>query len=212
MPFLVLFLVLAMALFSGASQVAKETGLGALQAVDPDETEWAAATFSLQASHIIADPPAGSSLSDIWDLPPGLILCNKTTDTKILHSDVDNLVTSLYAGKSSAALLRAGTGELWKIVHKAGDVWRGTQIYICNFGEFDVPFSVAEYDIVNDLLNDRCRDLGGWVFFIKWAIWVGRDATNDDGTFRWVCGNSPPPGGSPGPIRLMDLMGKDVTS
>lgn len=41
---------------------------------------------------------------------------------------------------------------------------------ICNFDEFDVPFSVAEYDIINDILNDHCHDLGGWIFFIKWAI------------------------------------------
>lgn len=50
--------------------------------------------------------------------------------------------------------------------------WTGSLIIedICNFGEYDVPFSVAEYDIVNDILNDHCGDLGGWVFFIEWAI------------------------------------------
>lgn len=41
---------------------------------------------------------------------------------------------------------------------------------ICNFGEYDVPFSVAEYNIVDDILNENCRDLGGWVMFPDWQI------------------------------------------
>ena len=42
---------------------------------------------------------------------------------------------------------------------------------ICNFGRHDVPFSVAEYSIVDGILNMNCGDLGGWVQFPDWLLW-----------------------------------------
>lgn len=155
-----LLLLLVMALFSAASQApaAIKTNLAARAYGDIDETDWAAATVSLQGIDFVAEPVEGSSLSDIWDLPPGLLFCNRTTDTKILHSDVTNLVTSLYAGKSNAALLRARTGELWKIVHKIGDKWHGTQICESHILISHTAFNKALYPHANTLSGGCAND------------------------------------------------------
>ncbi|KAG6364005.1 hypothetical protein INS49_009108 [Diaporthe citri] len=134
------------------------------------------------------DEKTGQSLSDVWDLPTGLLFCNGSADIAINHNYVTDLINGQYAGRANSALLRAHSGEVWKI-----GTLPGTQIYVCNFGEYDVPFSVAEYDIVDGILNENCQDLGGWVLFPDWQILLGRDATNDDGSFRFACGNNPPP-------------------
>ena len=41
---------------------------------------------------------------------------------------------------------------------------------MCNFGEYDVPFSIGEYNIVDAILNENCGDLAGWVLFLEWRL------------------------------------------
>ncbi|POS76642.1 hypothetical protein DHEL01_v204954 [Diaporthe helianthi] len=190
MNFHTLLLVLAMALIAGASQDAPETELVARG--DVNETQFAGAVTSLQTTETIYSEDV-SPVGEGWNLPGGGLYCNETTDTLISHTDVDDLVNIHFADWSTTALRRAGNGWMWKVVHKTGDVWRGTQIYVCNAGEYDAPFSVAGYRTINDILNRNCGDAGGRIRFFQWQLWVGRDATNDDGTFRWACATTPPP-------------------
>lgn len=127
MPFCLLLLIMTLALFSMPCILATETALSSHR--DAEEVDWAAASISLVGASIdvIFSESTVQSLSDVWDLPPGLLFCNRTTDTTITHSYVSDLMNSAYADKANSDLLRAQSGEHWKMVHKIGKL-RGTQI------------------------------------------------------------------------------------
>lgn len=127
MPLCFLLVILTLALFSAPCTLAIETGLSSHG--DGGEVEWAAASTSLveESFDIVFSEGTGQSLSDVWDLPPGLLFCNKTTDAAINHSYVTDLMNRGYADKASSDLLRARSGEHWKITHMIG-MHRGTQI------------------------------------------------------------------------------------
>lgn len=120
-------LVLALALTSAAFPFPIATDI--LVNGNTPELEWAAAKVSLAWDSLALGMVGriGESLSDVWDLPGSLLFCNYSSETTINHSYVTGLLNSLYAGKANSALLRANSGELWKITHKIGVV-RGTQI------------------------------------------------------------------------------------
>lgn len=44
---------------------------------------------------------------------------------------------------------------------------------------------------MNDMLDSKCGDAGGWLYFYDWNIWFGRDKVNDDGSFRPICQRTP---------------------
>lgn len=91
--------------------------------------EYAAAKISLAGDSFALglNERIGKSLSDVWDLPTALLFCNKSSDSTIDHSYVATLTNGPYAGMANSALLRAVSGQLWKITHHFG-VHRGTQI------------------------------------------------------------------------------------
>lgn len=127
MPFCVILLILTLASFPPPCLLATGTELSSQN--DSGEVEWAAASTSLVGASIdvVFSERTVQSLSDIWDLPPGLLFCNRTTDTTITHSYVSDLMNSGYADKANSDLLRANSGEHWKMTHKIGEL-RGTQI------------------------------------------------------------------------------------
>lgn len=127
MLFHLLFLALALALSSAAFPIPKTTDRPAHG--NTIELEWAAANMSLLGNSFALglNEKTGQSLSDVWDLPTGLLFCNETSDITINHNYVTSLINGLYAGLANSALLRADSGEVWKITHKIG-VLRGTQI------------------------------------------------------------------------------------
>lgn len=130
MAFHLVFLVLALALTSAAFPFPTATNLPAHG--DSLDLEWAAAKVSIAGDSLALgmNERIGESLSDVWDLPAGLLFCNYSSDTTINHSYVATLMNGLYAGRANSALLRAKTGDIWKVTHKIG-VLRGTQI--CRF-------------------------------------------------------------------------------
>lgn len=120
MPFYLILFILTLALFSTPCTLATETQLSSSGGAE--EGDWATATISLVGASIdvIFSESTVQSLSDVWDLPPGLLFCNRTTDTTITHTYVSDLINSVYADKANSDLLRAQSGEHWKR--------RGTQI------------------------------------------------------------------------------------
>lgn len=90
--------------------------------------EWAAANVSLAGNSFSVgfNERIVESLSDIWDLPAGLLFCNFSLESTINHNYVTTLVNGLYAGMASSSLLRANSGELRKITHNLG-VRQGTK-------------------------------------------------------------------------------------
>lgn len=125
-----IFLVLAMAVNCAAYPSSIETHLPASD--NSLQIEWATANVSLPENSLAhgLNERVGESLSDIWDLPAGLLFCNFSTESTITHKYVETLVNGPYAGMANSALLRANSGELWKVTHKVG-VRQGTQI--CGF-------------------------------------------------------------------------------
>lgn len=127
MLFHFLFLILALALTSAAFPTPSVTDLPAHG--NATELQWAAASMPLlgDSSALGLNEKAGQSLSDVWDLPPGLLFCNESSDIPINHNYVTSLINTFYAGRANSALLRADSGWLWKIAHKIGTL-PGTQI------------------------------------------------------------------------------------
>lgn len=121
------FLVLALAVNSAPFPSPTATEFPAQG--DSLDFEWAAANVSLNGSSFSVDlnERVGDSLSDVWDLPAGLLFCNFSSENTINHNYVTTLVNGLYAGMANSALLRASSGELWKATHNLG-VRQGTQI------------------------------------------------------------------------------------
>jgi hypothetical protein len=121
--FILTFLTLAV--FSMAHRLPEKTALATRGTTDGIER--ADVTISLvgDAFTVVSGQPVDKSLSDIWHLSTALLFCNKTTDATISHLYVEDLTHGLYAEKSSAALLWAQSGHIWKIVQKIG-VIRGT--------------------------------------------------------------------------------------
>lgn len=128
MAFHLLFLFLALALASAGFSIPTATDLPAYG--NNTEIEWAAATMSLLggAFAVGLNGKTGQSLSDDWDLPTGQIFCNDSSDDTIDHNYVTTLINTLYAGKANSGLLRAASGEVWKITHNNKGTLRGTQI------------------------------------------------------------------------------------
>lgn len=124
------FLFLALAANSAAYPSPTATDLPAND--NSLEIEWVAANVSFPENSLAhgLNERIGESLSDIWDLPAGLLFCNFSTESTITHQYVETLVNRPYAGMANSALLRANSGELWKVTHKVG-VRQGTQI--CGF-------------------------------------------------------------------------------
>lgn len=96
------------------------------------EVEWVAANVSLleNSFELGFNERIGESLSDVWDLPAGLLFCNFSRESTINHNYVTTLVNGPYAGMANSALLRSNSGELWKVTHSVG-IRQGTQI--CRF-------------------------------------------------------------------------------
>lgn len=142
MPFYLILLILTLALFSPPCPLATGTELSSHN--NSGEIEWAAESISLVGASIdvVFSDDTVQSLSDAWDLPPGLLFCNRTTDTTITHTYVSDLMNSAYADKANSDLLRAQSGEHWKMVHKIGTL-RGTQI--CKFCFFFVEVRDRSY-------------------------------------------------------------------
>lgn len=127
MLFSLLFLFLALCLTSAAFPVPSATDLPAHS--NTTELQWAAANMSLlgNSSVLGLNEETGQSLSDVWDLPPGLLFCNESSAIAINHNYVTSLVNSFYAGRANSALLRTNSGWMWKIAHRIGTL-PGTQI------------------------------------------------------------------------------------
>ncbi|ROW02421.1 hypothetical protein VMCG_06037 [Cytospora schulzeri] len=125
-------------------------------------------------------PSVPTCASADWALPTTLSFCNATSAPSINPDIVYRLFKGPYTSASSYSLLRSHHGMLWASRNSYNPRSMGTQIFICNFGEYDVAYSGAEYNIVNDMLNAKCGDKGGWIYFIAWKLWVGRDVTNED--------------------------------
>lgn len=127
MLFHLLVLIAALALTS--AEPLSPTATSLLGHGDTDAIESASASMPLAPESFasVLSGKAGQSLSENWDLPPGLMYCNKSSFSTINHDYVTTLVNGLYAGKANTGLLRAHGGELFKIAHKIG-VLRGTQI------------------------------------------------------------------------------------
>lgn len=126
-----------------------------------------------------------------WDLSTTLSFCKDTSAPSINPGIVSRLFKGPYTSASSYDLLRNHHGMIWASTNSYKPYTMGTQIFICNFGQYDVAYNGAEYNIVNDMLNAKCGDKGGWVYFNDWKLWVGRDVTNDYGTYRAACGQNP---------------------
>lgn len=53
-----------------------------------------------------------------------------------------------------------------------------TQLYICNYhNKWDAPFSVAEYRVMDEILDGECGFWGGYIHFNAWRMSIGRDPT-----------------------------------
>ncbi|KAJ4416625.1 hypothetical protein N0V82_006634 [Gnomoniopsis sp. IMI 355080] len=65
------------------------------------------------------------------------------------------------------------------------------QVYYCNHGFSATSCDVNEYWRADALIDDSCgSDGGGWVTISDWSLTIGRDPTNEDGSFRSECGDS----------------------
>lgn len=126
-----------------------------------------------------------------WVLPATLSFCNDSSAPDIDPGIVSRLFKGPLTSGSFYNLLRNQNGMIWGSRNSYNPHSMGTQIFICNYGTYDVAYSGAEYSIVNDMLNSKCGNKGGWVFFVGWKLWVGRDVTNADGTYRAACGYDP---------------------
>lgn len=97
MFFYLVFLVLALAVNSAAFPSPTTTELPAQG--DSLELEWAAASVYLNGSSFSVglndSERIGDSLSDVWDLPAGLLFCNFSSENTINHNYVTTLVNGL---------------------------------------------------------------------------------------------------------------------
>lgn len=105
MLFHVLVVVLALALASAAFPILPDSYLPAHG--NTSEIEWAAANMSLfgDSSALGLNARTVQSLSDVWDLPTGLLFCNESSDITINHNYMTSLINGVYAGKAESALL-----------------------------------------------------------------------------------------------------------
>ncbi|KAK2613173.1 hypothetical protein N8I77_000100 [Diaporthe amygdali] len=163
-----LFIILGLALTSVAFSFPKSTALPMLSA-DPNVKS---ATANITLFHGTFDLGLSHSREHV-------LFCNGSSATTIDHKNMSHLVNKPYASKSKYFLLLSQSGYISK--------------HICNCDTYDVPISIAENNVVDGILNDNCGDLGGRLVFPEWHLWIGRDATNDDGSFRWACGPQPLP-------------------
>lgn len=127
MLFHLLLVVLALALTSATFPISAQSHLPTHG--NTSEMERAAATMSLLGNPFALglNEEIGQSLSNVWDLPTGQLFCNDSSGDTINHNYVTTLTNTLYASKANTALLRAVSGEVWKITHTIGTL-QGTQI------------------------------------------------------------------------------------
>lgn len=120
----------------------------------------------------------------LWYLPATISRCNDSSDV-IDHQLISDLISDDIALSTVTSMVDAGAVLTWGRTFKTGT--QGTQYYICNFNQYAVAHNVAEFNVVDGMLNNKCGDAGGWIYFYEWNVWFGRDTTNDDGSFRPAC-------------------------
>lgn len=105
----------------------------------------------------------------------------------------DTYTSSRYLVAMSTAneLIEQGGARIWGRYFPSNET--GTQVYVCNYNDaFAVAHSLRQANIVNDMLNSKCGDAGGWVYFHGWNMWFGRDSYHyRSGGFRPVCNRLP---------------------
>lgn len=118
---------------------------------------------------------SGRSLDDSGDTD-----YSSSLDTAVTTSTTDGLYGACDVYGSSVD----GYGSLaWK----SGTV----QVYYCNHGFSATSCDVNEYWRADALIDDACgADGGGWVTISDWSLTIGRDPTNESGSFRSECGDS----------------------
>lgn len=109
--------------------------------------------------------------------PESISYCNTSSD-----SIDQNLMADMIQGEITEStileVVPTNGGKLWSRVKKGGV--QGTQTWLCNLNQWDMGFNVAQYTAVMTMLNQKCGDIGGWIYFSDWALWFGRDTTNED--------------------------------
>lgn len=130
----------------------------------------------------------------ITRLPVDYISCSSHNDPRINRDEIDMLINKTLFEASAQTMAPTRSWSVWAATHDR----LSTQLYICNYhNKWDAPFSVAEYRVIDEILDGECGFWGGYIHFNAWRMSIGRDPTNPDGSFRSECGYGykprPPP-------------------
>ena len=124
-------------------------------------------------------------------LPVDYISCNSYNDPRISRDEIEMLISETLFDASAQIMAPPYSWSVWAAAHDR----LSTQLYICNYhNKWDYPFSVAEYRVIDEMLDRECGFWGGYVHFNAWRMSIGRDPTNLDGSFRSECGYGMEPG------------------
>lgn len=127
------------------------------------------------------------------------ISCSSHDCPGISRDEIDMLINNTLFEASALTMTPTRSWSVWAATHDR----LSTQLYICNYhNKWDASFSVAEYRVIDEILDDECGFWGGYIHFNACRMSIGRDPTNPDVCFRSDCGYGykprPPPQPSAG--------------
>lgn len=130
-------------------------------------------------------PPANGTYEFIG-LPIADYGCSNPSSPNISRNDIENILEGEFLQHTidpGRAFNR--TGYIWREWTKS----QTTQLYVCNYNpSYELPLSVGYYKLVNQLLDEKCGDLGGWAYFVSWNLQIGRGLTDSFGGLTGECG------------------------
>lgn len=123
----------------------------------------------------------------ILGMPVGVVNCS--TDLGAMNSTTTNaIIDGMFHLATTTHLAPKRRASIWALGSQ-DEQYYTDQIYYCNYHErYDHVFSVAEFRLVETVLDGHCGTLGGWVMFPQWKVLIGRDPAMGDGTVRSECG------------------------